>query len=151
MRLLMTVLSCAWVLLGAACATQQVRPAPAVTANIPTEVALEFQRSVAAWNAGNLNVFLEIYADSATFALPDRFLLGRDAIRDFYAPSFQPGLVRDELAVEQFDVEVLGPEAALVRGIFRNVRNGQVMRRGTTTLVLRKIIGQWRIIHDHSN
>lgn len=139
-------------LIGAACATKGVRQTPALSpTQIINEVGTEFQSSVAAWNAGDLSRFMAIYAETATIALAERHLLGRQAIWDFYAPSFNRGARRDELAFEQFDVEILSPDTVLVRGIYRNSRNGEITRHGATTLVLRRILNQWRIIHDHSN
>jgi uncharacterized protein (TIGR02246 family) len=136
--------------LSGGCATPPPKRAYPV-ADIPSEVGAEFQASIDGWNAGNLDAFLAIYADSATFALADDYLQGRAAIREFYMHNFQPGAVRDQLTLERLDVEVLSPEAALVRGIYRNTRKGEVTRRGTTTLVLRRIMGRWQIVHDHSN
>jgi uncharacterized protein (TIGR02246 family) len=115
------------------------------------EAAAEFQRSVAGWNAGNLDAFTSIYAETATFALPDGLLRGREAIREFYAPNFERGAPRQQLALEQLDIEVLAPDALLVRGIYINRVVGEVTRRGVTTLIMRQLLGQWRIIHDHSN
>ncbi|MFO1496781.1 MAG: SgcJ/EcaC family oxidoreductase [Verrucomicrobiota bacterium] len=121
------------------------------TAQIPAEVAAEFQKASTAWNSGNLGGFLAFYAENATFALADVFLQGRPAIRNFYAPNFAPGARRDELGFEKLDIEVLAPDAVLVRGIYANTQQGQVSRRGTTSLILRRIAGQWQIVHDHTN
>jgi len=120
-------------------------------AQIPPEIAAEFQQSVEGWNAGNLAGFIAIYAESATLATPDGFVLGRAAIRDHYAPNFQPGATRVELSFERLDIEVISPDAAIVRGIYRNTENGQVIRRGPTTLLMRHVLGHWRIFHDHSS
>ncbi len=139
----------------AGCRTQPTRrpnyPVAPMSADVAAEVTTEFQQSVAYWNAGNLDGFLEIYAESATFALPESLLVGRRAIREFYAPNFAPRASRLELSFEQIDVAVLAPDAVLVRGIYRNRDNGQVVRRGTTTLIMRRVGGPWRIIHDHSS
>jgi uncharacterized protein (TIGR02246 family) len=124
------------------------RPIP--VGGIPAEVAAEFQKAVASWNAGDLEGFVAVYADSASFAMPEGFIQGRLAIREFYAPNFAPGAARDELGLESFDVEVLSPEAALVRAVFVNRQRSKVVRRGPSTMVLRRIFDQWRIVHDHS-
>ncbi len=147
---LLVLVAVFWSSLLAGCATQSAQSALPGT-NIPEEVALECRRLVAAWNIGDLAGFIAVYAETATFTLADGFLVGRQAIRDFYSPNFQPGAVRDELAFEQVDIEVLAPDAALARVLYRNSRNGEVVRRGTVSLVLRRIYGQWQIIHDHSS
>jgi uncharacterized protein (TIGR02246 family) len=141
-----------WVLLSLSCKTPPASaPTTLPAANIPAEVAAEFQRSIAAWNSGNLDLFISIYAEQSSFSLADDLLVGREAIREFYAPNFNPRALRQELLMEEFNVEVLCPEAVLVRGIYNNRVAGRVTRRGVTTVVMRRILGQWRIIHDHSN
>jgi uncharacterized protein (TIGR02246 family) len=115
------------------------------------EVRQEFQNSVASWNAGNLDGFLQIYADNATFTTPEGFIVGKRAIHDFYLPSFRPGAHRDYLNLDQLDVEVLNADTVLVRGLYRNTMDGQTTRTGPTTLVMRLIFGRWQIIHDHSS
>ena len=134
-------------LLGCASAPKK----QAVPRNLALEVRAAFEPMVAAWNAGNLNAFMALYAENATFALPDTFLVGRAAIQDFYAPLFQPGATRDTLAFDEFNVEVLAPEVVLVRAVYRNTQGGQLIRRGTTTMVFRYILNRWLIIHDHSS
>jgi uncharacterized protein (TIGR02246 family) len=136
--------------LWAGCASQPVkRPQP--VRNLAAEVVADFEPTVAAWNAGNLNGFMAIYADDATFALPESFLQGRAAIGEYYAPLFQPGATRDKLSFDEFNVEVLSLDVILVRAIYRNTQNGQLVRRGTTTLIFRHILNHWRIIHDQSS
>ena len=132
------------------CATKPERREPS-TATIPAEVAAAFQRSIAGWNGGDLEAFTAIYADTATLALPDRILHGRPAILALYAPSFAPGVERDALAFDQFAVEVISPDAALVRAVYRNSRQGKVTRRGVSTLLVRRVIDRWQITHDHSS
>jgi uncharacterized protein (TIGR02246 family) len=139
----------AWTVLLGGCASPPAPPPPPVR-NLAAEVAAEFDKSVAGWNVGNLNAFLSIYADDATFAMADGYLHGRAAIHDYYAPLFARGATRDALEIEQLDVEVLSPDLVLVRGIYSNNRNHETTRRGTTSLILRYSLGHWRVIHDHS-
>jgi uncharacterized protein (TIGR02246 family) len=149
MHLRLALAQTALVLLLAGCASHPVKRLPPVH-NIPAEVAADFRQAVAAWNAGDLNGFVAIYADHATLAMEDSFLQGRPAIREYYAPVFEPGAERPTLTFDQFDVEVLSPTVALVRAVFRNTEAGQVVRRGTTTLILRRELDHWRVIHDHT-
>ena len=143
-------LSLGSVALSAGCASQPVK-ATQPAADISTEVAAAFQQAVTAWNAGNLDAFVSVYDVSATFALADDYLLGRAAIRTFYGPNFERDAVRPQLVIERLDVEVLSRDAALVRGIYQNQLHGQTGRRGTTTLLFRRLPDGWRIIHDHSS
>ena len=132
------------------CATQK----PALAPPSPLEgvdVTAELKKSVAGWNAGNLDAFMAVYAEGATFARPDGFIRGKAAIRELYAPAFAPGVDRDLLVLERLETQPISADAVLVKGIYSNMRQGKVTRRGTTTLLMRLIGGQWRIVHDHSS
>src|SRR5262245_26543049 len=140
------------------CASKSKKPdfspastTPSNSSDVATEVAAEFKKASAGWNAGDLEAFTAIYADSATFAQREVFIVGRPAIRALYAPLFAPGASRPNLTLERLDIEQIAPGVVLVRGIYRNSREGAVVGRGTTTLVMRLIQGQWRIVHDHSS
>jgi uncharacterized protein (TIGR02246 family) len=140
---------CLWLVYATGCASP-----PAVKSlpprDIGAEVRAEFERSVAAWNAGNLDGFMAIYAEDATFALRDSFLTGAPAIRAFYAPAFAPGGDRPRLTMEELTPEVLALDVVLIRGIYRTNAGRELIGRGTTSLILRHLAGRWRIIHDHS-
>jgi uncharacterized protein (TIGR02246 family) len=115
------------------------------------EISAEFEQSAAGWNAGNLDAFMAIYADDATFARPDGFVRGKPVIQQLYAPVFAPGVARDSLGMEQLEISPIATDIVLVRGIYRNIHEGRITRRGASTLLMRRINGHWRIIHEHSN
>lgn len=66
------------------------------------------------------------------------------------APSGGPGEM-GKLDFFDFRVEMLGPDAAFVRGHWHlQMRNGQEPA-GLFTLILRKFPEGWRIVHDHTS
>jgi ketosteroid isomerase-like protein len=48
-------------------------------------------------------------------------------------------------------VDLLAPRAALVRGRWHLVMAGGKELRGLFTVVMRKLDGDWKIVHDHSS
>lgn len=146
-----TVLALVMVLSG--CASRTVAPqtvAPATVQDVPNEVAAVFRKSIGAWNAGDLDGFLQLYADTATLAQREGFLVGKTVIRMLYEPRFATGAQRDTLAMERIDVEELAPDLALVRGVYKITGTKGNPVRATTTMVMRRIQGRWQVIHDHS-
>ena len=133
----------------AGCVTRPVAAPAAAPQNL--DIAEELKKSAAGWNLGYLDAFLAVYAENATFARQDNFVRGKPAIRALYAPVFEKGVARDSLALEQLEVDWITKEVALIKGIYTNMRDGKVTRRGTTTLLMRLIDGRWRIVHDHSS
>ena len=55
-----------------------------------------------------------------------------------------------QLEFSNLRIEMLGPEAAFVRGEFHLSMSDGKKPQGLFTLVLRKFPGGWKIIHDHS-
>ena len=48
-------------------------------------------------------------------------------------------------------IDLLGPDAALVRGRWRLALSGGKEMSGLTTVILKRLPEGWRIVHDHSS
>ena len=142
-------------LAGAACA----RPGrgAAVSADAAAtargEIAAMMDRSAVAWNRGDLDGFMEDYAPGAgTTYIGGRGLLrGPAAIRAAYAPRFAPGVQRGTLRFEALAVDLLAPGVAHAIATYVLTAGDSTIGRGPTSLVMRRLDGRWRIVHDHSS
>jgi len=138
--------------LALACAAAQVTAAPAQSADARAMEA-EMQQSAAAWNRGDLDGFIHLYAPDATFMGND-VVRGFDAIREFYRGSwFRGGMPPGNLAYKDFEVRPLGRDHALMLGKWSvtSRETGQEMRHGTFSLTWMRTRQGWRILHDHSS
>ncbi len=110
-------------------------------------------RSARAWNRGDLDGFMEDYlpGEGTTYIGRGGVLHGVEAIRAVYAPRFAPGGVRDSLSFERLEVDLLAPDLANAIAFYVLARGDSVTARGPTSLVMRRVAGRWRIIHDHSS
>ncbi|MEO8563026.1 MAG: DUF4440 domain-containing protein [bacterium] len=72
-----------------------------------------------------------------------------------YAPRFAPGATRDSLSFLLLDVDPLAPDVANVIATYVLARRvggrDSVTAQGETSLVVRRVNGRWRIVHDHSS
>lgn len=136
----------------AACTVARGAPPPAGCAP-RAEIAAMLDRSARAWNRGDLDAFVDDYLDSdrTTFIGRRGVLHGRAAIRAVYAPRFAPGGVRDSLSFEQLEVDSLAPGVAHVLAYYVLSRGDSTVARGPTSLVMLRVDGRWRIVHDHSS
>lgn len=109
---------------------------------------------VDAWNRGDLEGFMAGYWKSPELS----FISGTTETRGWeptlerYRKKYQ-GEGKEMGKLDFFDlrVEMLGTEAALVRGHWHlKMKNGQEPG-GLFTLVLRKFAAGWRIVHDHTS
>jgi ketosteroid isomerase-like protein len=109
--------------------------------------------SAVAWNEGRLDGFMDDYVESpgTTYIGGGGLLVGYEAIRDRYAPLFEPGSQRDSLRFEDVRVRRLAAIEAIATARWVLHRGGEITGSGPFTLVLRHTSGGWKIIHDHSS
>jgi uncharacterized protein (TIGR02246 family) len=147
------------VLVAAACAPAVAgawRPSDAQRRAVRDEIGAMLVRAAANWNRGDLDAFVDDYlpGDSTTF-IGKGVLRGPAAIRRAYAPRFEPGATRDSLSFVLLDVDPLAPDAANVIATYVLARRvggrDSVTAQGPTSLVVRRVNGRWRIVHDHSS
>jgi ketosteroid isomerase-like protein len=120
-------------------------PTPAIDAMLVS--------SASAWNAGDLEGFLDDYLDDrgTTFMAGGHPREGFAWIRDNYAPRFAPGASRDSLRFEGLRARSLGADHAVATARYVLHRGDSVTSSGPFTLVLTRTPAGWKIIHDHTN
>jgi uncharacterized protein (TIGR02246 family) len=128
-------------------------PTPADPAQVRREVLAVLDHGARAWDAGNLDDFLSDYLPDSetTFITKTRVLHGIDAIRGVYAARFVPGAQRDSLHFQNVEVDVLAPDVVNTIAWYVLTRGDSITARGPTSLVMRRVNGRWRIVHDHSS
>jgi len=140
------------------------RPAPYQEAPAPVEpsapepspeaaVRQVLDGQVEAWNRGDLDAFMAGYWQSPEltfFSGPDR-TSGWQATLDRYRKRYQAdGKEMGRLTFSELSVEMLGPDAALVRGRWA-LQMSKDAPSGLFTLIFWRTPDGWRIIHDHTS
>jgi ketosteroid isomerase-like protein len=117
------------------------------------EICAMMARSAADWNRGDLDAFMADYmpGETTTYIGRNGVLHGPEAIRWVYAPRFAPGGVRDSLSFENLEVDLLAPNVAHAIAYYVLSRGDSTVARGPTSLVMGRVEGRWRIVHDHSS
>jgi len=124
---------------------------------IQAEIGTMLAHAAANWNRGDLDAFVSDYLPGAetTYIGGRGVLRGADAIRATYAPRFAAGGMRDSLSFQLVDVDPLAPDVINVIATYILARRvdgrDSVTSRGPTSLVMRRVDGRWRIVHDHSS
>ena len=107
----------------------------------------------AAWNRQDLEGFMAGYWNSPdlTFFSGAHESKGWRATLDRYKKNYQgAGHEMGKLEFRNLRIEMLGPEAAFVRGEFHLTMADGKTPHGLFTLVFRKFPEGWKIVHDHS-
>jgi ketosteroid isomerase-like protein len=131
----------------AACAQQQAAQAGADNDERAVRAALEASRTE--WNNGNFEGGLRVYWNSPDFTLWS----GADTIRG-YAQMLEYYKGHGEMGQLEYDnlvVDILAPDAALVRGAWRWKQSDHKEQHGVFTALMRKFPDGWKTVHDHSS
>ena len=108
---------------------------------------------VSAWNEKDLIRFMKGYWESEhlSFYSGNQKTLGWKATLERYQKKYQgEGKEMGKLKFTELHVELLGPDAAVVRGKWE-VTTAKETVGGWFTLVFRKFPGGWKITHDHTS
>ena len=119
----------------------------------PAAIRKLIQDQQAAWNRHDLEAFMSGYWNSPdlTFFSGGREMKGWQAALDRYRNNYQSaGHEMGKLEFANLRIEMLGPDAAFVRGEFHLTMSDGKMPHGLFTLIFRKFPEGWKIIHDHS-
>ena len=104
-----------------------------------------------AWNAGNIEAFMEPYWQSPdlTFSSGGKVTRGWDDTMAGYKARYPTRDAMGQLAFDAIEVLPKGRDVALVLGRWHLERAEPV--GGAFTLVMRKDSGRWVIVHDHTS
>jgi beta-aspartyl-peptidase (threonine type) len=123
---------------------------PASSAEEIRQVIVQQQN---AWNHGDLEAFMSGYWNSPdlTFFSGAHESKGWQAALDRYKKSYQSaGHEMGKLEFANLRIEMLGTDAAFIRGEFHLTMSDGKTPHGLFTLIFRKFPEGWKIIHDHS-
>ena len=107
-----------------------------------------------AWNHHDLDAFMAGYWNSPdlTFFSGAKQTSGWQATLDRYKATYaSPGHEMGILEFSALRIEMVGPEAAFVRGAWHLTMSDGKTPHGLFTLVFRKFPDGWKIIHDHTS
>ena len=139
---------------GVACMSVGVLPACALrrgASSIQREIQETLARQDVAWNAGDIEGFMESYwrSPDLTFSSGGRVTRGWEQTLDGYRNRYPDRAAMGRLGFTDLEVTPLSKTTALVLGRWHLDRTDPV--GGVFTLVLRKEGGRWVIIHDHTS
>ncbi len=133
-----------------------VAPRAAIGTDQESQAAIEQVLSTqqAAWNRGDLEAFMTGYwkSEKLTFFSGANERNGWQATIDRYRATYaSPGHEMGKLEFSALRVEMLGADAAFVRGAWHLTMSDGKTPHGLFTLVFRKFPDGWKIVHDHTS
>jgi beta-aspartyl-peptidase (threonine type) len=157
------VLLLAVLLLGGVAAAQTATATPSAAASAPAAPAVPapeaairalLEAQAKAWNRGDLPGYMQGYwhSDELTFFSGAEETRGWEKTLRRYQMAYR-GKERPmgQLGFSGIQVEMLGPEAAFVRGRWQLHNGKALLSKGCFTLIFKHMPEGWRIVHDHSS
>lgn len=120
--------------------------------NDEAEIRAVMSAQTAAWNRGDIDGFMNGYARSnaTEFVSGDKLTRGWQTVRDGYKKKYDSREKMGTLTFSELKITRLSGDAALVIGRWKLVRKGD-KPHGRFTLLLRRTLDGWRIVHDHTS
>ena len=142
-----------WLWLAAGALLFSLRAAEPAPVSLATrEITALLDAQAAAWNRGDLNGFMQAYAqtEDLRFASGDTVTYGWRPTLERYRQRYPDKAAMGTLAFSDLVVTGLAPDAALVFGHWQLTR-AKDTPHGLFTLTLKKSAAGWRIIFDHTS
>jgi uncharacterized protein (TIGR02246 family) len=120
----------------------------------PAAVRAVLDAQVEAWNRGDLEAFMSGYwrSPELVFGSGATVTKGWDETLARYRKRYQSeGREMGRLRFDEVEVMALGSDAAFARGAWRLHMADGKEPHGLFTLLLRRVDGGWRIVHDHTS
>ena len=116
------------------------------------EILSVLDRQVEAWNTGDIEAYMQDYlkGDDLRFASGGNVESGWLPTLERYLQRYPDRSAMGRLETENFDVQVLDKDDALVFGSWALIRDKD-RPSGLYTLHMKKISGDWVIVSDHTS
>ena len=105
-----------------------------------------------AWNRGDIDAFMNGYAQSAStvFVSEDEVRRGWETVRERYRVKYSDRGKMGTLSFSDIEVAMLSPGAAAVLGRWR-LKRANDEPHGRFTLIFKRLPEGWRVVHDHTS
>jgi len=126
--------------------------APEQASNSVAEIQYVLTAQQDAWNRGDIDAFMNGYAQSAStvFVSEDELRRGWETVRDRYRVKYSDRAKMGTLSFSDIEVTMLSPDAAAVLGRWRLKRPNDEPH-GRFTLIFKRLREGWLIVHDHTS
>ena len=130
--------------------TTTAKPQPI---RLHTEVEQVLKVQSAAWNAGDLDGFMSTYwkSEKLSFSSGGRTTFGWQATLERYQRNYTPPKEMGRLKFSELIVTPIEQNSVLVLGNWHLTVSDSSNPHGNFSLVVKKIDGNWKIIHDHTS
>jgi uncharacterized protein (TIGR02246 family) len=125
---------------------------PEQPSNSVAEIQSVLSAQQDAWNRGDIDAFMNGYAQSAStvFVSEDEVRRGWETVRDRYRIRYSDRAKMGTLSFSDIEITMLSPDAAVVLGLWR-LKRANDEPHGRFTLIFKRLPEGWRIVHDHTS
>jgi uncharacterized protein (TIGR02246 family) len=113
-------------------------------------VAAVLDRQVQAWNRGDLEGFVSVYAEDAAFVSPTGLTRGRQALLERYRKRYPDKAAMGKLSLEILETRLAGADGVSLVARWTLAYPDKPAASGLTLLVLHRREDGWMIVQDAS-
>ena len=114
------------------------------------DVAAVLAGQVLAWNRGDLEAFVSVYAEDAAFVSPTGLTRGRQALLERYRKRYPDKAAMGTLSLDILEARLAGADGASVVARWTLAYPDKPAASGLTLLVLHRHDDGWKIVQDAS-
>lgn len=146
-----SILATVFFLCSSIASTQLACGQSALTVKTTAELTQVVLKQAEAWNRGDLAGFMVPYwkDERLTFSSGGKTKRGWQATLDNYRMNYPNREAMGKLTFSNLETQELGADAMLMLGAWNLERAEPI--GGNFTLVWKRIVGKWFIVHDHSS
>jgi len=132
-------------------AIAETLPVTAAVDSVSRELTQIVEKQSASWNRGDIAEFMVPYwnDDRLTFSSSGKTKRGWQATYENYKNNYPDLETMGKLTFSELETHELGPDAILMLGTWHLERTSPI--GGNFSLVWKRIVGKWLIVHDHSS
>jgi uncharacterized protein (TIGR02246 family) len=105
-----------------------------------------------AWNRGDVDAFMNGYwhSNKTVFVSGDDVTRGWQNVLDRYKAKYSDRAKMGTLTFSEIEITALSNDSAVALGAWK-LKRAKDEPHGRFTLIFRKFIGDWKIVHDHTS
>ena len=111
------------------------------------------ETQAAAWNRGDIEGFMDGYAreEATTFVSGDKITRGWQTVLERYQSTYDSREKMGTLAFDELGIKPLSEFYMIATGRWRLTLSNGETPQGRFTLIFRRTVAGWRIVHDHTS
>ena len=125
---------------------------PLCAQSLQSEITAVLSAQQEAWNRGDIDAFMNGYwrSEETVFVSGDEVTRGWQKVLDRYKTKYSDRAKMGTLTFSNLEITSLSNDSAVALGVWK-LKRANDEPHGRFTLIFRRLLDGWKIIHDHTS